>query len=250
MWLSSPRLMLLGAIPALIVGICYLGGMIVLLLNLDALANWITPFAEEWTEPWRGGTRIAAAIALTAAALVLAAYSYAVITLLVGDPFYERIWRTVEVRLGDAPADSDLGFLRSIRRAIADGLRLALPALLLALGVLICGFLPIVGSVLGLVLGTICGGWLLALELTGFAFEARGFSLRERRRILGIRRSASLGFGAASYLLFLVPIVAVIAMPAAVAGAAMLSRDAIALTPAFRENPREGTRAGDTERSM
>jgi CysZ protein len=77
------------------------------------------------------------------------------------------------------------------------------------------------------VLGALFGGWFLALELTGFAFDARGLSLGEQRRMLRRSRSTTLGFGVVTYLLFLIPLVAVIAMPAAVAGATMLARNAL-----------------------
>ena len=46
--------------------------------------------------------------------------------------------------------------------------------------------------------------------------------------MLGARRPLILGFGVATWLLFLVPLGAVVVMPAAVAGATMLSRDVLA----------------------
>ncbi|MCU1404780.1 MAG: hypothetical protein JWQ43_1083 [Glaciihabitans sp.] len=239
MWATSPRLMLLGAIPALVVGAVYLVGIVLLALNVDAVATWITPFADGWDEPWRSLTRVAATLALVVLAVLLVAYTYAAVTLLVGDPFYERIWRAVEVRLGDAPADPETGVWRAIGRAIGDGLRTLVPAIGVGLLVFLCGFLPLVGSLLAIVLGAIFGGWLLVVELTGFAFDARGHTLAERRRSLGANRARSLGFGIVTYLLFLVPIAAVVVMPTAVAGAAMLSRDAL---QAGNGAPRAGRR--------
>ena len=93
---------------------------------------------------------------------------------------------------------------------------------------LLLGFIPVLGQTVVLVLGALVGGWFLTLELTGFAFQARGLVLRDRRRALGARRARTLGFGVLTYLLFLVPFGAVIVMPAAVAGATLLSRDALA----------------------
>jgi CysZ protein len=46
--------------------------------------------------------------------------------------------------------------------------------------------------------------------------------------MLRAHRSRSLGFGVLTYLLFLIPGAAVIVMPAAVAGAALLSRNVLA----------------------
>lgn len=86
------------------------------------------------------------------------------------------------------------------------------------------GFVPVVGQVVGLIVGALVGGRALALELTGFAGDARGLSLAERRRLLGEHRAVSLGFGVAVYLAFLIPGGAVVATPAATAGATLLLR--------------------------
>ena len=220
--------MLLGALPALIVGIVYVAGIVVLLVNLEAISVAISPFASGWDEPWRAGTRIVAGAAVAAAGILLLAYSFVAVTLLVGDPFYERIWRAVETDLGDAPVDAPHGLLQSILRSIIDALRLVMLAVLVALLLLVCGLIPGLGQLLALVLGALFGGWILTLELTGRAFDARGFTLGQRRRMLRARRARSLGFGVLTYVLFLIPGAAVVVMPAAVAGAAMLSRDVLA----------------------
>ena len=77
---------------------------------------------------------------------------------------------------------------------------------------------------LAAVLGALVGGWLLTLELTGLAFDARGLSFRDRRAALRSRRPLALGFGAATYLLFLIPLGAVAVMPAAIAGSVLLTK--------------------------
>jgi len=228
LWLTSPRLMLLGAVPALVVGAVYLVGLVLLVVNLDALVTWATPFADSWPDPVQLTTRITAALVVVAAAGVVVVYSFTAVTLAVGDPFYERIWRAVETTLGDPPVELAHGLWRTWGRAVADGIRLLVPAIGLSLLLLACGLIPFVGPVLAVALGALVGGWLLTVELTSWAFDARGFSVRERRAALRDRRAVSVGFGASAYLLFLVPFLAVVAMPAAVAGAAMLSRDTLA----------------------
>ncbi|WP_224760529.1 EI24 domain-containing protein [Salinibacterium sp. ZJ450] len=227
MWVTSPKLMLLGAIPALIVGAVYAALIVLLAVNIDGIAVWLTPFAEGWDEPWRLGTRIAAGGALFGFTGLVLVYTFVAITLTVGDPFYERIWRKVEQRLGEPPADPDESFWTSMSRGIGNGLRLLLLTATVGIGLFVLGFIPVVGQTVVPVLAASLGGWFLTLELTGFAFDARGLSLRDRRRMLGARRSTALGFGVATYLLFLVPLAAVVVMPAAVAGATLLSRSAL-----------------------
>jgi CysZ protein len=227
MWITSPKLMLLGAVPALIVGVAYTALIVVFLLNLNAITVWATPFAEGWDVSWRNSVRVAVGAALVALAVLVLVYTFAAITLAVGDPFYERIWRKVETRLGDAPQEPETGLWKSVARGVGNGVRLLLLTALVGLSLLVLGLIPVIGQTLVPLLGAVFGGWLLAVELTGFAFDSRGMSLRQRRRMLGARRATALGFGMATYLLFLIPLVAVVVMPAAVAGATLLSRSAL-----------------------
>lgn len=227
LWATSPRLMVLGAIPAVIVGAFYTAAVVVLIANLAAVSGWITPFASGFGQPWRDAVRVAAGAAIVLAAVLVAVFTFAALTLAVGDPFYEKIWRDVERRRGQPPVVSETSFLRQARRGIGNALRLVGITVLIAAGLFIGGFIPVVGQTVVPVLGVILGGWILAVELTGFAFDARGLTFRQRRRMLRDNRAAALGFGMATYLLFLIPFAAVVTMPAAVAGATMLARDAL-----------------------
>ena len=225
-WGTSPGLMVLGMIPAVIVGLVYVTGIVLLLLNVENIVGWATAFADDWVEPWRGLFRILSGIALILLAVMVLVNTFTALTLAVGDPFYERIWNATEKRLGGAVEDTR-GFWKGVRQGIGTGIRLLLSNALIALLVLASGFIPLVGPAIAFTLGAFFGGWFLALELSGFSFDARGLTLRDRRRMLGASRASTLGFGVATYLLFLVPLGAVFAMPAAVAGATIMARDAI-----------------------
>lgn len=223
---TAPRLMWLGALPALIVGLAFAAAITVFALNLDSIVTLLTPFARgSQLEPL---VRIAAGLALVVLVVAVLIYTYTAVTLAVGDVFYERIWRAVEAGLGDAPAAvKDGGAWSGMWRGIGNGIQLFVVSVLVSLLLFVTGFIPVVGQTIVPVLGAVFGGWFLSLELTGFAFDARGLRLRDRRRLLGARRSRTLGFGVATYLLFLVPFAAVVVMPAAVAGATLLARDAL-----------------------
>jgi CysZ protein len=227
MWATSPRLMILGAIPALLVSAFYLAAIVLLLVNLEGISGWLAPFADEWNEPWRTAAHVTVGVAILGIAILVLVYTFVAITLAVGDPFYEKIWRHVENRLGEAPAESEEPFWRSAGRGVGNALRMLLLTAFVGLALFALGFIPILGQTIVPVLGVGFGGWFLAIELAGFAFDARGFSLRDRRRMLRARRAPALGFGMTTYLLFLVPFAAIIVMPAAVAGATLLSRGAL-----------------------
>lgn len=231
-WGTSPRLMLLGAVPAAIVGAAFAVLVVVLLAALPAITAALTPFADGWDPSLRDALRLLAGVAVLLLAGVALVLVFTAVVLTVGDPFYERISRAVEVRLGDAPPELDEPALAGMLRAAGEGLRLAAAGLLVALLAFAAGFVPVVGAALAVLVGLVLGGRLLVLELTGTPFAARGLRLRDRRRAVRRHRMRTLGFGAVVSALFLVPFAPVVLMPAAVAGAAVLSRALLEPPPA------------------
>lgn len=227
LWGTSPRIMLLGAVPALVVGAVYVTAIVLLASSLPEVVAWATPFADTWSEAAGTAVRAAVGVAIVVAVVLLAVVTFAVVTLAVGDPFYERIARHVEVRLGDAPTGEGTGFWRGLW----SGIRLLATTAAIGLLLFVCGFIPVIGQIVVPVAGAAVGGWFLVRELTGFAFDARDVRAGDRRRMLGARRAEGLGLGILTYVLFLVPLAAVVIMPAAVAGATMFARDALAETP-------------------
>ena len=225
-WRTAPGRMVLGLIPAVIVATAFTAALVVLAINVEFVAAAVTPFADNWDRIWRDIARVAIAIAFVIAAILLISFTFTTITLIVGQPFYELVWRHAESRFGVVPANAP-GFWKATGLGLVNGLRMLLPTILIGIALFALGLIPIVGVILAAILGAFVGGWLLALELTGLAFDARGLNFSQRRAALRSRRPMALGFGAAAYLLFLVPLGAVFVMPAAVAGSVLLTRRAL-----------------------
>lgn len=226
-WRTRPGLMTLGLVPAAIAFIVLTAVLLPLFLNIGSLASWLTPFADGWPEIWRNLMRGAISVVTIVASVALAAAVFSALTLTIGDPFYQRIWHAVENDLGNPPPADGGGFWTSV----GEGLRLVLLGILIAIGVLLIGFIPVVGGVLGSVLGVMLTGRMLARELTGRAFDARDLSPLDRAALFRGSRARVLGFGVATQLLYLIPGGAIAVMPAAVAGSTMLARDMLARTP-------------------
>jgi CysZ protein len=222
-WRRDPGVMLLGLVPAAIVFAALVWGLVALGIGLPGLVDWATPFADGWQEFWRSAFRALVAVVVFAGAAVLAFVTFTALTLIVGDPFYERIWKAVEADLG-GPAPSEGP---SFWSGVGGALVLVLQGLLSAVVVAAVGFVPVVGGVLAAVLGAVLTGRLLARELAARAFDARRLAPDVRRALIRAHRWRFLGFGVATQLCFLVPLGAVVTMPAAVAGATMLARSAL-----------------------
>lgn len=223
MWRRRPGLMLLGMLPALLVLLVFAAALVALLLFVDDLVGWATPFADDWDEIARTAFRVLLGLAMLLGAGLLAMMTFTGLTLAIGDPFYDRIWRQTELMLGGDVPEHGVSWWRSAR----DAMTLVGFGALTSLMVFVLGFVPVVGTVAGPVVGILVSGRLLARELVSRPLEARGMDRAAQNAVLRGHRGALFGFGGAVQLCFLVPGGAILVMPAAVAGATMLARDAL-----------------------
>ena len=221
MWRRRPGLMLLGLVPALVVLLTLLAAFVVLVVVIGDVVGWATPFVDDASVTVRRIVRVTVALAVLAGFVVLAAVTFVSLTLLVGDPFYARIWRETEAALGGPVPDGEVGLLRSL----GDGVALVVLGLATTLGVVLVGLVPVVGTLVALAGGFCLSAWFLAGELLARPLEARGLDGKERSRLLRGHRLQVLGFGMSVQAWFLVPLGAVLVMPAAVVGATTLARD-------------------------
>ncbi|WP_433328637.1 EI24 domain-containing protein [Spirillospora sp. CA-294931] len=225
-WMARrPGLWLFGLIPAVIVLMVYGSALVALAWNLDGLAGWLTPFADDWGDGPRKGLRVVTGLAIFGASAFVAVLTFTAVTLLVGDPFYERISERVEASQGGAPRKHEEPLLAEIVREIKDTVLLAVIAVSFAVVFFACGFLPVVGQTVVPVVAACVSGYFLAGELTSVALERRNIMRKERFALLKRNRPLTVGFGAATFVLFLIPLGAVLAMPGAVAGATLLVRE-------------------------
>jgi CysZ protein len=224
MYARNPRLVLLGVLPALIAGLLCAVGYATLIYFSTDLAAWVTPFADDWSEWTRNTIRVLAVIGLLGLGGLLGVLTFTSVTLLIGTPFYDQISAEVERQCGGVPDEVEASFWRSLWHGVVDSLRLLGLSLLIAVPLFLGGFIPVLGQTVIPVLGAVVGGWFLALELVGTPFYQRGLRLPDRRRVLRANRPMTLGFGVTVFLCFLIPLGAVLIMPAAVVGATLLTR--------------------------
>jgi CysZ protein len=224
MYARSPGLLLLGLLPALIAFVLLVAGFGVVLYFIGPESRALTWFASGWPGVWRDLIRALAEVAIVVVFVLLAFILYAALTLAIGDPFYEKISERVEARLGGTPDPVNLPWWKELRRSVGEAVRLLVFSAIVGVAVFVIGLLPVVGQVAAPVIGGLVGGWALAVELTGIPFARRGLGLRQRRRMLRERRWLALGFGVSVFVCFLIPLGAVLVMPAAVAGGTLLTR--------------------------
>jgi CysZ protein len=220
----SPRLMLLGLIPAFLSFVVLAGAFVAMIFFVDDVARFMTPWAEGWSGGIRDTLRFVVTVAVAAVWMILSVLVFTALTLLIGQPFYEAISKRVEDSLGGVADEIDVSFWRSLPRTVGESLRLLLLTAISGIAIFAIGLIPVAGQIIAPILAATLGGWVLALELTSVPFERRGKRFRERRALLRSRRTMALGFGMATFICFLIPLGAVLVMPAAVAGATVMSR--------------------------
>lgn len=230
-WRVNPGVMLAGLIPAFIVALVLGAALVFLIMSLGDIVAWST----QWTASWAGWLATMVKIAVGAGtligALIIAAFTFTALTLIIGEPFYDRIWQSVEkTRFGWVPETS-----YNFWSALGDSLVLIIQGIGIALLTAVLGFVPLIGGIVGAVTGVLLGGWVLADELTSRALTARGIEHRDRSMLRKANRGRLLGLGAATSALFLVPLGAIATMPAAVAGSTLLVHDLLGET-ATRDN--------------
>lgn len=225
--LRSPRLLLIGALPAVLTTLLLFGGMVALIYWIDELAALVTPFADEWAASWQTAARIAAGIVLFSGVSMLGLISFTALTLAVGGPFYEHIAEQVEDDLGLADTAVELPWWRLLGWGLRDGVLLVLRSLMFTVPLFLCGFIPVVGQTVVPVLLTLVTAWFLALELVAVPFYRRGMGLKQRRELLSTRRALALGLGTPVALLCAIPLAAIVVMPVAFAGGVLVAHETL-----------------------
>ena len=226
-----PRLLLIGMLPAVLTTVLLLGGMIALIANVGHLAALVTPFANGWPSGGRQFARLAAGVALVGAAAVLGVVGFTAVTLTIGGPFYERIAEQIEDDLGVTVQELDLSWWRQFLAGVRDGVVLLLRSLIFTAPLFLAGFLPVVGQSVVPVLVALETGWFMALEVVAVPFYRRGIGLRKRTAMLRRRRMLAVGLGLPAALLCMIPLMAIVVMPAAFAGGVLVALDTLGVSP-------------------
>jgi CysZ protein len=242
MFVGTPGIRLLGILPVILAAVVVLALLGLLVVYLDELAAAVTPFADRWDESSRTLVRVGAGLALLLGSTVVLVVSFTVIAQIIGQPFYERISDRIEHRLGVPPAGADAPWWQTFPRASLESALLLGLTLATTVPLFVLGLVPVLGQTVVPVLQAVVAGFLLAVELLAIPLERRGLHLAGRLRFVWRHRAQTLGFGITAFLLFLVPLMNVLAMPGAVVGATLLVRrlsgDPVSGGPAGPPGPR------------
>ena len=147
---------------------------------------------------------------------------------LIGAPFNGLLSEKIERLLVPAEIQSKprkSHFFIDFVRSIVGEIRKYTVFLIIWFLLLVATFLPLINIITGppaAVLTPIVGAWIMAIEYVSYPMNNHNKYFNEVRRWLRKNRMLTLGFGAAVMVVTLIPIINLVVMPAAVAGATAL----------------------------
>jgi CysZ protein len=188
------------------------------------LLDWLMGYLPEWLGVIAWLVWLAFALLL----VVVYGYGFALIGNLIAAPFFGLLSERVQHLLTASAAQQPLTLKvageiawRSFKRELRK-LRYFLPRFLLVLAVcLVLSFVP-VANLLVPVIGFLWGAWSLSLQYLDYPADNHQISFDALRGRLRERRWLALGFGGVVLLGSALPVINILVMPAAVAGATAL----------------------------
>jgi uncharacterized protein involved in cysteine biosynthesis len=206
--LGRPRLWPWAALPALLIAVGMLAGLVAAWVIAPQVQEAVLP--RDWP-PWLlipGWFTVLAWTLFSGIVIGLA------LALLLASPLLELLQRRVEVlELGSSP-DASRGILRDALESLRGALYFALAAPF----VFAIGLIPLVGPPLA----ALWAATALAFQQTDSPLGRRGRDFQARRRWHSTWRPESLGFGLAGLVTLVTPVVNLIAVPSLAIGAARL----------------------------
>lgn len=207
--LRNPPLLALSLVPVLLT--------IVLLSSLAFGSVWaIGNLLGEPADELSAGLKFMMQVIVLFAALFIGVVLYLPLTRVILAPFTESLARRTHATVYATPLPlSEMHWMR----AMWEGLKLVSLQIVLALFiVLISIFVPVIGPIIGFLAGTV----FCAMDFLDIPLSARGLPMRRKFRCLWDNKAVALGFGTVGYLMLLIPLINLLALPAGIIGATIL----------------------------
>ena len=194
--------------------------LIPMLLTLALLMGLI--FGAAWMvgrligDAVRVEIRMVAQVLMFLLTLLIAYFLYLPVARVLLAPFAEALSRrSAAISTGRTIRRSNQGWAR----AMLEGLKLVIFQAAVALAALALGLaFPPVGAPVGVAVAIFLGG----LDFFDIPLSTRGLQLRKKLGVIWRNKSLALGFGAAAYLMLLIPVINMLALPVGVVGATLL----------------------------
>ncbi|HKJ09207.1 MAG TPA: sulfate transporter CysZ [Gammaproteobacteria bacterium] len=207
------------AIPLAINAVLFAAAIGLAAVWFDELINHLLHYLPHWLD-W---LRYLLWPLFAAGALIGVFYTFTLVANIIAAPFNALLSEAVEHLLtGAAPVEGGwLALLKDVLPSLMSEVRKLGYFVLWAIPLAILSFIPVI-NLAAPFLWALFSAWMLALEYADYPMANHGLQFVAQRERLRRRRLLALGFGGATLVLTLIPIVNFFAMPAAVAGATVM----------------------------
>jgi CysZ protein len=217
-WLSRPRLRSFVIVPLLVNTLLFGAVLWWGATEFGTLIDWMLGYLPTWMD-W---LRWLLWPLFAAATLIVSFYTFTLVANVIASPFNGLLAERVEdlaaphqTRPPARPLWQEIALTPLVElKKLAYFILWAIPLLILF-------FIPLVNAAASLVWLAFTA-WMLALQYADYPMSNHRIAFREQRQILAERRLLALGFGSASMLITIVPVLNFLAMPASVIGATLL----------------------------
>ena len=213
--LTKPGIKRYVIIPLLINVILFTGLIWLLSDQFTVFIDWLTPSLPDWLS-WLTWLLW---IVFALCAFLVIFFTFTIVANLVGAPFNSYLAAAVEVHLtGVKPAGGNLSLPAEFSKSIKSETTKLLYAILWLIPLLIITIIPGV-NMISPFLWAWFGAWMLSIEYVDYPLGNYGLGFSEVRATLKQHRWLALGFGGAATLATMIPLINLLVMPTAVAGA-------------------------------
>ncbi len=201
--------------------------ILVFSVSIWVLVQQFTPLVDKWISylpSWLSWLEGMVWLVFAIAAVLLIFYTFALLANLIASPFNGLLAEAVEKHLTGQPLPSNgslITVFKDFPAAIFDELRKLLYFLLRAVPLLILFWIPLL-NLAAPFLWVLFSAWMMTVQYCDYPMGNHNMRFKEQRSVLGRRKLLSLGFGGATLLGTMIPVVNFLVMPAAVAGATAL----------------------------
>lgn len=188
--------------------------------SYELFGGWMVALME-WLPSWLSFLEWLFWPLYAVAIIMILAYCFVAVANLIGSPFYGLLAEKVEQQLTGQSIESDddwKALVATIPRSIARELHKLVYYLPRALLLLVLGVIPGVNLVAG-VLWFGFSSWMMTLQYVDYAADNNNQSFAQLKRFASERRWSSFSFGMLVYGVAMIPLVNLVAVPAAVCGA-------------------------------
>ena len=191
---------------------------------LDSL-SWLNATPDTWYGWLIDKLRILIWIFAISAMLVFMGYTFTLLANLIAAPFNSLLAEKVERHLRGEPtsqaSDSVWQVVKTMPKVMGAELGKLLYLALWMIPILLLYLIPGLNLAAPLI-AFLFSAWMLSLEYVDYPMGNHNYYFRQIRTTMRQHRQLGLGFGSAATVLTMIPLVNLIAMPVAVAGATQL----------------------------